>query len=93
MHSGRHGWLRLTTAYSLTLARERMAHLAPGASILEPFAGSGTTPLVAEEMGLHCQAREINPFLVWFTNAKLDYYSPHTRSVAQQAASQVLSLG
>ena len=91
VHSGRHGWLRLTTAYSLTLARERMAHLAPGSSVLEPFAGSGTTPLVAEEMGLHCQAREINPFLVWFTNAKLDYYSPQTRSEAQQAAAQVLS--
>lgn len=74
-NTGRHGWLRLTPAYSMKLVREQLSILPEGSMILEPFSGSGTTPLTAQEMNLRCEAREINPFLVWFGNAKLAYYS------------------
>lgn len=73
--AGRHGWLRLTPAYSLKLVQEQLAKLPHNSVVLEPFSGSGTTPLVAQEYGITCQAREINPFLVWFGNTKLDNYS------------------
>lgn len=73
--AGRHGWLRLTPAYSLKIVQEQLAKLPHNSVVLEPFSGSGTTPLVAQEYGITCQAREINPFLVWFGNTKLDDYS------------------
>lgn len=73
--AGRHGWLRLTPAYSLKLVQAQLAKLPHDAVVLEPFSGSGTTPLVAQEFGLECEAREINPFLVWFGNVKLDDYN------------------
>lgn len=87
---GRHGWLRLTPAYSLTIVQQELANLPNDAVVLEPFSGSGTTPLVAQEMGLHCEAREINPFLVWFGNTKLAFYSKSTRSLFMDAANAIV---
>lgn len=86
---GRHGWLRLTPAYSLNLVRERLAQLPEGSQIIEPFSGSGTTPLVCEELGLKCYAREINPFLVWLGNAKLAEYDFDTATI-RQAVNEVV---
>lgn len=74
-NAGRHGWLRLTPAYSLKLVKSKLEALPKDAVVLEPFSGSGTTPLVAQELGLRCEAREINPFLVWFGNTKLNSYN------------------
>jgi DNA modification methylase len=39
--------------------------------ILDPFSGTATTGLVAAEEGLSAQLFDINPFLVWFGNAKI----------------------
>lgn len=75
IEAGRHGWLRLTPAYGINLVYSELAKLPKGSHIIEPFSGSGTTPLAASELGMRCQAREINPFLVWFGNAKLAEYS------------------
>ncbi|HXP55060.1 MAG TPA: hypothetical protein VN847_08895 [Streptosporangiaceae bacterium] len=71
---GRHGWLRLTPAYSVRLVRERTAHLPPGAIVTDPFSGSGTTALAAAEHGGAGQAVDVNPFLVWLGNAKAASY-------------------
>lgn len=87
--AGRHGWLRLTPAYSLKLVQAQLAELPRNAVVLEPFSGSGTTPLVAQEHGLICEAREINPFLVWFGNTKLDKY---TNKDAQSFASAACAI-
>lgn len=78
VNSGRYGWLRLTPAYSFNLVTSVLADYPTGCVVLEPFSGSGTTPLVAANMGLDVYAREINPFLVWFGQAKTAYYSPET---------------
>ncbi len=72
--AGRHGWLRLTPAYSVRLVRERTAHLPPGAVVTDPFSGSGTTVLAAAEHGGLGQAVDVNPFLVWLGNAKAASY-------------------
>ncbi len=72
---GRHGWLRLTPAYSVKLVEEILQN-APGQSqIADPFSGSATTPLCAGYNGFSAVGYEINPFLVWFAQAKTDLYN------------------
>jgi hypothetical protein len=72
--AGRHGWLRLTPAYSVRLVRERTRHLPPGAVVTDPFSGTGTTALAAAEHGCTGAALDVNPFLVWLGNAKAASY-------------------
>ncbi len=73
---GRHGWLRLTPAYSVKLVEEIISDLGYSPiCVLEPFSGTGTTELVCANMGINSIALEINPFLVWLANTKLKIYS------------------
>mgnify|MGYP003261022924 FL=1 len=75
---GRHGWLRLTPAYSVRLVEEILADLNYNPRcVMEPFSGTGTTELVCANKGIPSFALEINPFLVWLGNAKLDIYPPN----------------
>ena len=75
---GRHGWLRLTPAYSVRLVEEILADLNYNPHcVMEPFSGTGTTELVCANKGIPSFALEINPFLVWLGNAKLDIYPPN----------------
>lgn len=72
----RHGWLRLTPAYSVKLVESLLQD--PGArsgTVLDPFCGTGTTALACAERGIPCDTTDINPFLVWFTRAKTRRYS------------------
>ncbi len=71
--AGRHGWLRLTPAYSVRLVRDRIAHL-PRPVVTDPFSGSGTSALAAAEHGCSGQALDVNPFLVWLARAKVACY-------------------
>lgn len=72
---GRHGWLRLTPAYSVHLVEEILAELDyTPRCVMEPFSGTGTTELVCANKGISSFALEINPFLVWLGNAKLGIY-------------------
>ena len=70
----RHGWLRLTPAYSYRLVSNtlRDAHL--GELVLDPFSGTGTTGLAAAERGMTALLLDINPFLVWFAQVKTRNY-------------------
>lgn len=72
---GRHGWLRLTPAYSVKIVEEIISGLPYNPKcVLEPFSGTGTTELVCANRGITSVAYDINPFLVWFANAKLHTY-------------------
>lgn len=78
---GRHGWLRLTPAYSVKVVDQVLAEFGAGARrVFEPFSGTGTTPLCAGYQGLEAVATDINPFLVWLGRVKGARYTP-----AQQA--------
>ena len=90
VNSGRYGWLRLTPAYSFNLVTSVLSGYPDGSVVLEPFSGSGTTPLVAANMGLDVYAREINPFLVWFGQAKTAYYSQETLDIAFSELNRVI---
>ncbi|WP_346208930.1 hypothetical protein [Aeromonas salmonicida] len=72
---GRHGWLRLTPAYSVKLVQELVANTPKESFILDPFSGTATTGLCAAEMGMNAHLCDINPFLVWFGNTKLYDFS------------------
>lgn len=72
---GRHGWLRLTPAYSVKMVDEILKGLETGAKIVDPFSGTGTTVLSAAYRNFQSMAVEINPFLVWLMQAKSMYYS------------------
>jgi len=76
--AGRYGWLRLTPAYSLKIVNEILdTHdRSPGIRVLDPFCGTGTTALCATYRGQQVVTTDINPFLVWLSQAKTDYYSP-----------------
>ena len=73
----RHGWLRLTPAYSVKLVEDILGKndifntdkFIEG-EIFDPFCGTATTGIVAAEYGLNCSLYEINPFLYWFSTVK-----------------------
>jgi len=72
---GRHGWLRLTPAYSVKLVREILSDAPKDSHVFDPFSGTGTTGLVAAEFGLRSAVNDINPFLIWFASTKCCNFS------------------
>lgn len=73
--TGRHGWLRLTPAYSVKIVEELITSCDRQMRILDPFCGTATTALSAAHHGHHGVTTDINPFLVWFGRAKTSHYS------------------
>lgn len=74
--NGRHGWLRLTPAYSVAAVEMILARYPSSTHILDPFAGTGTTGVVARQLGKSADMTDINPFLVWLARAKCATYTP-----------------
>jgi DNA modification methylase len=80
MSLGRHGWLRLTPAYSVKIVNEILnLHNNTNLTVLDPFSGTGTTGIVAAQYGYNAVLNDINPFLVWLANEKAKNYSDNTR--------------
>lgn len=72
---GRHGWLRLTPAYSVKLVKDLISNDGTDINILDPFSGTATTGLVAAEHGNIARTFDINPFLIWVGNLKCRTYT------------------
>lgn len=87
---GRHGWLRLTPAYSVKLVQELVAETPREAFILDPFSGTATTGLCAAEMGMNAHLCDINPFLIWFGNTKLFNFSLEKLNVLNEVFERIL---
>ena len=87
---GRHGWLRLTPAYSVRLVGQLMDAVPAGSLVLDPFSGTGTTGIVASQRGLACQCLDINPFLVWLSSAKCRNYREEDLSELHGGAERAL---
>jgi len=86
---GRHGWLRLTPAYSVKIVDEILDDAPEGARILDPFCGTATTALCAGYHGLDAATVEINPFLVWFGQVKTARYSDHIVSQTREMGERI----
>lgn len=90
---GRHGWLRLTPAYSMKVVDGVLAEREqPASLVLDPFCGTGTTPLCAANRGLSGIALDINPFLIWLARTKLDSYSAGDLAKARADAERIARL-
>lgn len=88
---GRHGWLRLTPAYSVKLVEEIISSLPAGTTILDPFSGTATTGVAAGEAGYASAMLDVNPFLVWFGNAKLRTLTKEEAEVLRITSQEVAS--
>jgi hypothetical protein len=87
---GRHGWLRLTPAYSIKVVEQILDRHHERLNVFDPFSGTATTALCAAMRGHHAVALDINPFLVWFGNAKVCRYSEAEISQVNRYAAKVV---
>lgn len=85
----RHGWLRLTPAYSVKIVEQILAQHQEAISVLDPFSGTATTPLCAASHGHSAISIDINPFLVWFGQTKLSHYDEETIARTWAVASEI----
>lgn len=73
-----HGWIRFKEGFSAQLVEDLVRELGiePGGKILEPFAGSATTLLVAKTLGIDAVGIDILPFchLAWQAKAQFQKY-------------------
>lgn len=90
--SGRHGWLRLTPAYSVKIVDELLNNTDRPCRVLDPFCGTGTTALCAAGKGHEASTVEINPFLVWLASSKTATYQPSTIENTREVCEAVIEL-
>ena len=88
--AGRHGWLRLTPAYSMKIVEEIVEGSDDRDHVLDPFCGTGTTALCATNHGHFAATIDVNPFLVWFARAKTAHYAAEQLTEAVEAVKLVL---
>lgn len=86
---GRHGWLRLTPAYSVKVVHQILEKNPDISYVLDPFSGTATTGLVCGEHGIRCDLLDINPFLVWFGGVKTSNFNQEDIVEAQQAVREI----
>lgn len=88
---GRHGWLRLTPAYSVKIVTQILEDFGKDAQrVFEPFSGTGTTPLCASYAGFHAVATDINPFLIWLGRVKSASYTEAQRSELERVSKKII---
>lgn len=67
-----HRWYPFPEGYSPRFVEQILDRFAPRAQrVLDPFAGTGTTPLTAAQLGKHAFYCEINPFLQFLIQSKI----------------------
>lgn len=67
-----HSWFPYLEGYSPRFVeRVREEYLANATRIIEPFAGSGTTPIALAQAGITCAFSEANPAMAFIASAKL----------------------
>ena len=67
-----HRWYPFVEGYSADLVRIALGRLVSGGALLDPFGGSGTTALAAAELGYDCLYCEVNPYLAWVADVKVN---------------------
>src|SRR5262245_8779296 len=70
-----HRWFRYSAGFSAEWADQTIREAATGgaARVLDPFAGSGTVVLEAEQAGVHGIGVEAHPFVARVARAKLHW--------------------
>lgn len=89
---GRHGWLRLTPAYSVRVVEDILETTTGYRRVLDPFCGTATTALSAAYHGADAVTTDINPFLVWFGRVKTARYSKAEIAATRRHCDQAVTL-
>lgn len=88
--AGLEGWYPYYAGYTEDFARGILSQLGPGAplTILDPWNGSGTTTLVAHEMGHRAIGFDLNPIACLIASAKIVHPADalHVAGLAQRLA-------
>lgn len=86
----RHRWYFFKEAFSPALVDHAIAasELRPGGSVVDPFSGSGTTPLAATMLGFDGAGTEVNPFMAFVARAKSTHSTKRRFDVAAKRALQ-----
>lgn len=92
LKTGRHGWLRLTPAYSVKVVEELVDRSEEPIRVYDPFCGTATTALSAAYHGHEGVTTDINPFLVWLGSAKTAHYTVSAITDALDACKRALKL-
>ena len=92
LNTGRHGWLRLTPAYSVKVVEETISRYRSELNVLDPFCGTGTTALCAAAQGHRATTVDVNPFLTWLARVKTSAYSAGVLAGAERAGVAALDL-
>lgn len=81
-----HSWFPYLEGYSPRFVEGvRLEFLPKAKRILEPFAGSGTTPIVLGQAGIECAYSEANPAMAFVIQTKLEVLSLGLEDRAQLA--------
>jgi len=91
-NKSRHGWIRLTPAYSLKIVNEILESQDKKQRVFDPFSGTSTTVLCAVMKGHAGYGIDINPFLVWLGGVKLASYNQSVLSECVESAEQIVGL-
>ncbi len=89
--AGRHGWLRLTPAYSVKVVEELILRHGRRRRVLDPFCGTATTALSAAYHGHEGITTDVNPFLVWLGQAKTARYPSAVLQSTRAAGERVVT--
>lgn len=92
LKTGRHGWLRLTPAYSVRIVEELLDQTQGHLRVFDPFCGTATTALSAAYHGHDALTIDINPFLVWLGQAKTRHYTARAIAQTREACAETLLL-
>lgn len=66
-----HRWYPFVEGYSAELVERALAER-PEGTVLDPFGGSGTTSLAAATLGRDSVFAEVNPYLAWIADVKVN---------------------
>jgi DNA modification methylase len=87
-----HRWYPFLEGYSPSFVEQILSDYAPGAaSVLDPFAGTGTTPLTAARLGITAYYSELNPLLQLLCDAKISALdnTPRKRATAANVLNEL----
>lgn len=70
-----HRWFKYREGYSLQLIRNLLSNSSKGAVVADPFCGSGSTLVAAQELGLESYGFDINPLSVLIARVKTASYT------------------
>ena len=67
-----HRWYPFVEGYSAELVERALSEQQADGTVLDPFGGSGTTALAAAMLGRDSVFAEVNPYLAWIADVKIN---------------------